>query len=298
MLPDITLIALGLALNRTYFRDQANWLALEKLTYFVLFPALLFVTVSRTPLVAGQAAPALAAALGAVGLGMVLGYSARVALKPDPAQFASAVQCAFRFNSYVFLALSHRLAGDTGLALAALIIGVAVPPINIAAVWPLARNSGGSIMGELIRNPLLIATLAGLSVNLSGLVLPDLLSTSLQRLGAASLVLGLLSVGAGLRVGRSANQDPARQASARRLIIWMTAVKLAAMPLAALALARMLALEPLSAKVVLAYAALPTAPSAYILASRMGGDGALVAVIISVSLGGAVIAIPFWLAML
>jgi predicted permease len=298
LLPDLTLIAIGLALNRTFFREAAAWQAIEKLTYFILFPALLFSTVSRTPIVAAEATPVLAAALGAALVGMVLGYAAKPLLRPDPTQFASAVQCAFRFNSYVFLALSHRLAGDAGLALAALIIGVAVPPINVAAVWPLARNAGGPVLGELVRNPLLVATVAGLACNLSGLSLPDLAQTSLQRLGSASLVLGLLSVGAGLRFGESVSQDPARRASARKLIVWISLVKLAAMPLAALVLVRLLSLEPLPAQIVLAFAALPTAPASYILASRMGGDGALVAVIISVSLAGAAISLPLWLALL
>ncbi|MFM8546811.1 MAG: AEC family transporter, partial [Betaproteobacteria bacterium] len=132
----------------------------------------------------------------------------------------------------------------------------------------------------------------------SGLSLPDLAQTSLQRLGSASLVLGLLSVGAGLRFGESVSQDPARRASARKLIIWISLVKLAAMPLAALVLVRLLSLEPLPAQIVLAFAALPTAPASYILASRTGGDGALVAVIISVSLAGAAISLPLWLALL
>ena len=298
MLPDIALIVLGLALRRTFFRDQAAWLALEKLTYFVLFPALLFVTVSRTPIVAADAGPVLAAVFGAVGVGMLLGYAAQPLLKPDPTQFASAVQCAFRFNSYVFLAIAYRLAGDSGLALAAIIIGVAVPPINIAAVWPLARHAGGPILIELVRNPLLVATLAGLAFNISGLTLPDLLAKNLERLGAASLVLGLLSVGAGLRLGGLATDDAERRASAHKLLLWITSVKLLAMPLAALVLVRLLGLEPLPAQIVVAYAALPTAPASYILASRMGGDGSLVAVLITLSFAGALAAIPLWLALL
>jgi malonate transporter len=298
LLPDLALIALGWVLHRTLLREPTFWSGLEKLTYFILFPALLFVTVSRTPILPAEAIPVLAAALGAVAGAMMLAYAARALLRPDTRQFASGVQCAFRFNSYIFLALSHRMAGDPGLALAALIIGVAVPPINVAAVWPLARTSGEPLMRELIRNPLLVATVAGLIANLAGIRLPGLLATSLDRLGSASLVLGLLSVGAGLKLGQSAAIDPGLRASALRLIAWFSSVKLFAMPLFALALVRVFELDPMPAQIVVVYAALPTAPAAYVLATRMGGDGALVAALISVSLVGSAFTIPFWLAWL
>jgi predicted permease len=295
--PDLTLIAIGFALHRSYFRDQAFWPVLEKLTYFVLFPALLFATVSRTPIQAAEAGPTLAAALGAVAAGVVLGYLARPVLKPDERQFASGVQCAFRFNSYVFLALSHRLAGEAGLSLAAVIIGIAVPPINVAAVWPLARNAGSGLAKELARNPLLVATMAGLIANLLGVRLPELAENTLLRLGSASLVLGLLSAGAGLRMGAFAERDPAVRARTLKLAGWFIAVKLAAMPLVALGLSQLLKLPPVPAQIVVAYAALPTAPAAYILASRMGGDGAFVAMLVSATLIASAFALPFWIAL-
>lgn len=297
LLPDLTLIAIGFALNRSFLRDAAFWPVLEKLTYFVLFPALLFVTVSRTPIDPQLAGPALGAVLGAIAAGMVLGYLAQPILKPDARQFASGVQCAFRFNSYVFLALSHRLAGEAGLSLAAVIIGVAVPPINVAAVWPLARNAGGGIARELVRNPLLVATVAGLAANLLGLRLPSLAATTFERLGSASLVLGLLSAGAGLRLGAFTSADRRAQSKTLTLATWFVAVKLAAMPAVALLLARWLDLPPLSAQIVVAYAALPTAPASYILASRMGGDGAFVALLVSATLIASALALPFWIAL-
>ncbi len=292
------MIAVGFALSRIVFRDESFWIVVEKLTYFVLFPSLLFVTVWRTPIVAGTALPVLGAVLGAIAVGIILGYAAQPILRPNPRQFASGVQCAFRFNSYVFLALSYRLSSGEGLALSAVILGVAVPILNIAAVWPLARNTQGRLLGELARNPLLVATLAGLLANMAGLPLPALAVTTFERLGAASLALGLLSVGAGLRLGAIATGDAASRSSAVRLAVWLTSVKLIAMPLAALALVRWMDLNPVAAAIVVAYAALPTAPSAYILASRMGGDGPLVAALISLSLIGSAFALPFWLAML
>ena len=81
------------------------------------------------------------------------------------------------------------------------------------------------------------------------------------------------------------------------LAAWFLAVKLIAMPLVAFTLTQLLALPPVPAQIAVAYAALPTAPAAYILASRMGGDGAFVAMLVSATLIASALALPFWIAL-
>ena len=295
LLPDLALVALGVALYRTTQWGREFWQGLEKLTYYLLFPALLFGSIVRTRFEASEALPAVGIALAAVAGGIVLAWLARPVLRPVAVQFASGAQCAFRFNSYVLLALSQRIGGESGLALAAVIVGFSIPPINVAAVYPLARASGARFGGELVRNPLILATVAGLAANFADLQLPEIAGATLSRLGSASLALGLLAAGAGLRFEGPAGGDTASRASAARLTVWFTAVKFAAMPLLALGLARWVGLPPLATQVVVIYASMPTSSSAYILASRMGGDGAFTAFLISVSLLASLAALPFWL---
>lgn len=295
--PDIALILLGLVLRRAQFGEPAFWTSLERLIYFVLFPALLFITIARRPLEFDLAGPVLGSAIGAALAGIALAHAVRLFFSVDARQFASGVQCAFRFNSYVLLALAERVGGAEGLALAALIMGFSVPLLNLAAVYPLARNGGGGVLRELARNPLVLATLLGLMLNLSGLSLPGLAVSTLERLGAASLALGLLAAGAGLRLEHLRTGDPMVQQSALRLTIWFTAIKLAAMPALGLLLATVLGLDGTSRAIVVLYASMPTAPAAFILASRMGGDGPFVAWLISVSLIGSAFALPLWLSL-
>lgn len=295
LFPDISLIAIGWLLHRHGRLPESFWEGAERLVYFVLFPALLFGAIVRNPLSAGESAPMLTAALGALAVGIALGYAARPALRPDPMQFASGVQCAFRFNSYITLALALRIGGSEGLSLAALIVGFVVPVANLAAVFALARQSGAGVLRELARNPLVLATLAGLLAKSAGLRLPEPVDATLVRLGQAALTLGLLCVGAGLRLEGRPDADPARRASAIRLTAWFTASKLVAMPLTALAIGGALALAPLPLAIAVMFASMPTAPAAYVLASRMGGDARFVAFLISVSTIASLLALPFWL---
>ena len=80
--------------------------------------------------------------------------------------------------------------------------------------------------------------------------------------------------------------------------LWWTAVKLAALPAVAWWVADALGLSPLERQVAVALAAVPTAPSAYILAMRMGGNGAAVALLISSGTLVAALTLPVWLGLI
>jgi malonate transporter and related proteins len=187
----------------------------------------------------------------------------------------------------VALALAERLAGPTGVAGMALLVAICVPVCNVAAVYPLARHGGHHIGRELLRNPLILGTVGGLLANLAGLRLPDPIGLTMQRIGNAALPLGLMAVGAGLQLGGIA--------AAPKLAASLLAIRHAALPLAAIALLSVLVLPPAHAAVLLAFAAMPTASSAYVLAARMGGDGPFVAGLVSLSTLLGMLTLPLWL---
>jgi malonate transporter and related proteins len=297
LLPDFALILLGAALRRAMHLGDHFWSGLEKLIYFVLFPALLFNAIARVPIEPAGAAPLVLTGAGILGSGMLLGLLAR-GLFPalTPISFASQFQCAFRYNSYIGLAVAGKLYGAAGIASMGLLVGTMVPLANIASVWMLARHGEAGIWKELSRNPLILATFAGLAWNLAGLPYPDPARQFLGRLSEASIALGLLAVGAALKLGGSLAPTHGERSLGIRLAAgYLLVVKLAVLPLVAITLARLLALTPLNAGVVLAFAALPTATSAYILAQRMGGDGARVAWLVSASTLIAMVTLPAWL---
>ncbi|GAA5234421.1 AEC family transporter [Verticiella sediminum] len=286
--PDFLLLALGLALRHRLGFDARFFSEVERLVYYILFPALLFQTILARPIDLGQAADLLQACLLLMAAGAGLSWLALV-LRPDPVRFASVVQCGFRFNSYLALALAHSMGGADGAAVMALLIGFGVPLANFLAVYALARHGGSSLLGALLRNPLFVTTLLALVANFSGLVLPEPVDIFLRRLGAAALALGLICVGASLTVHSARGSE--------KLVGWMMAVKLLALPLVAVLIGRIPALDlsPLEQNMLLLFAALPTASSAYVLAARMGGDGRLVALLISLGTVASLVTIPLWM---
>ena len=294
LLPDFALILLGYGLRRGMPLGDHFWPGLEKLVYFVLFPALLFNAITKTPL-SFAAVPLIGVGAAAMAGGMLLGLLARWLFPLTPISFASQFQCAFRFNAYIGLAVAAKLHGAAGIAAMGLLAGGMVPFANIAAVWMLARHGETSVWRELAKNPLFLSTLLALVWNLAGLPVPAPLGQFLGRLAEAAIALGLLAVGAALKLrGALGNQGSGGRGAAA----WFLAVKLVAMPLVALAAARATGLGGVHFDVVIAFAALPTASSAYILAQRMGGDGARVAWLISAGTLLGMLTLPLWLAFL
>lgn len=275
LLPDFALIAIGYLICRHTPLDRTVWDGVERLVYYLLFPALLFGAIVRHPLALGDAWPLATASAVITGTGIVLAFALRAWPGVPAGQHAAGSQVAFRFNSYVALAVAERVAGAPGLAAIALVIALAVPMVNLAAVWSLARQGGQGFARELLRNPLILATVSGLAFNLAGLSLPDMAVATLQRIGGAALPLGLMAVGAGLRLG--ALQDAPRLAGA------LLGIRHVLLPLVALACVFTLGLPPVHQAVMVLFAGLPTAPSAYVLATRMGGQGSYVAGLVTVS---------------
>ncbi|HSV36501.1 MAG TPA: AEC family transporter [Ramlibacter sp.] len=294
LFPDFSLILCGYLVCRYTALNRTVWEQVEALVYFFLFPVLLFQSIVKSPLDLGAASSLIGAGLltGVAGIALAYALPHLPGLRRhiDAREHAASAQVAFRFNSFIGLALAERLAGPQGLLLIAVLIGVCVPLFNVAAVWPMARHSQQHFVKALLRNPLIIATVTGLAANVSGVSIPPWLDPTLGRIGAASIALGLMAAGAGMQFGTLAR--------AKTLAVSVLAIRHFLLPLIAFGLARLWRLDPAQTTVLLAFSALPTASSAYVLAARMGYNGAYVAGLVTLSTLLGMLSLPFALGVL
>jgi predicted permease len=294
LFPDFSLILCGYLLCRYTALNRSVWEPVEALVYFFLFPVLLFQSITKSPLDIAAASRLMGAGWGQGISGIALAY----ALPHVPGlrrwivarDHASSAQIAFRFNSFIGLALADRIAGAQGLQLIAVLIGVCVPLFNIGAVWPMARNAQRGFVRELVRNPLIISTASGLVANLMGFSMPHWLDPTVTRIGAASLALGLMAAGAGMQMGALAR--------AKVLAVCVLSIRHLLLPVVALGMSRLFALDSVQTTILLAFSALPTASSCYVLAARMGYDGEYVAGLVTLSTLLGMLSLPFALGVL
>ncbi|UXZ54104.1 AEC family transporter [Halomonas sp. 7T] len=291
--PLFLLILLGAAIGYGRWPNSAFWPQMERLIYFMLFPAMLVSTlatadVSQVPVV--RLALVLLGAMGLFGLGL---WYFRDWLRLSPAAFTSVFQGAVRFNTYVGVAGAAALHGSLGATTAAVAVAIMVPVVNVMCVasFVAAGTLGSAGLGKsaiaLAKNPLILACLAGIALNLTGVGLPGWSQDTMELLGGAALPLGLVAVGVALRPSALLRVD--------RGVVATNSIKLLLMPAFVLCLAWALGLDAVSRDVALLFAALPTATSAYILARQLGGDAEMMAAIITGQTLLAMLTLPLWL---
>lgn len=290
LLPVFSVIGLGVAARSAGFPGDGFWRPAERLTYYLLFPALLAMTLAKAELTAlpvGRMAAGIAAAIGFVSL---LAFAAKPFLAIEGPRFTSLYQGTIRMNTYVGLALASRLSGETGLDHAAVAIAVIVPLVNLACVVSLARfgsrqdGSALPIVRSVLTNPLILGSLIGLVLNVTNVGSPPILGDAATILGRAALPFGLLAVGAALRW-----QYVAECRLAESVVCF---VKLLALPALTAVLLGRLGVSGVALTIGVLFTALPTAPSAYLLARELGGDAEAMAALLSVQTVLALFTLP------
>jgi predicted permease len=294
LLPVFLLIMLGFALRRWLIADDTHWVGLERLLYYVMFPALLIESLARADLskvpVLAVGGTLLAAVLLMTALCLAVRPLLNRALGADDAAFTSLFQGATRWQTFVALAVAGNLYGDLGLALASVAMVAMIPVLNALAVWVLARYAAPgrpdwhSVVRAIVQNPFIWACIIGLALNPLAAWIPGPAHAFIDALGRSSLALGLLIVGAGLRIGELL----------RPSAVMFTAclLKLVLMPAIAVAIGVALGLSGTNLSVVACCASVPASSNSYVLARQMGGDAPLMAQILTFQTALASVTMP------
>ena len=290
ILPVFGLIFLGTGLKAAGALAPAFWEGAERLTYFLLFPALLLTTLASAEFGDLEVLP-MTAAIAVAVLAMAAGLlAARPWLEMGGATFTSLFQGSIRFNTYIGLAAASGALGAAGLAAAAVAVALLVPLGNLLSVAALAWHAASArprpaeVLRQLALNPLILASAFGIAINIGGLELPPVVDPLLTVLGRGALPLGLLAVGAGL--------DFAAARLGGRPLALACLLKLAILPALTALGCWVFGAAGVAAAVAVLFNGLPTAPSAYILARQMGGEARLMASIITAQVALSAITLP------
>ncbi len=211
LLPVFLLIVMGFGLRRYLMKEDAHWIGLERLVYFVLLPALLIETLSRANLssvpIGGVGGALLLAVLIVSALCLALRPFLATTLGVDGPAFTSLFQSATRWQTFAALAIANNLYGDVGVALASVAMVAMIPILNVMCVAVLARYARPQRLAwpqmllTIAQNPLIWACVIGLALNLTRLPVPGVAHDLADALGRSTLAIGLLVVGAGLQIG-------------------------------------------------------------------------------------------------
>lgn len=296
LLPIFIVILAGYVFRRVRFPGDEFWIYAERITYFVLFPALLLQNIATATLDLRAFLPMVAALYAAILAMTGLVFLMRPWRQYGPKAFTSFFQGSIRFNSYVGLSAAFSLFGSEGLLLSAAALAVMIPLINILCVTVLVafsdreKKNWRSVLSGVARNPLILSCVAGIALNLSGIGLPGIASDTLSLFGRASLPIGLMALGAGL--------DIASVRTDGKIMAVNCTLKLLILPAFMWTASRIMDLSPMATAVTVLFAALPGAPASFILARQYGGDIRLMANIVTVQVLVSMLTMPFIMALI
>ena len=279
LIPIFSLIVIGYLFKKISFPSHDFWPMADKLTYYILMPALLIFTLSKAK-IDSSSITFISVCLLAIFITMIILMIFNKISPTQNSSFTSIVQGGIRFNTYVFLAISGSIFGDTGLVLSAIILTFAIPFINILCVTIFALYSDNSkldfmyLIKSIIKNPLIIGCVVGGAINFFAIPIHVSLGNLLEILSKAALPLGLLSIGYALVLKdlKSAKKDMFISCLAKFIIL----------PLFIYFFGKMFGLDDIMISILVLFSVLPTAPSSFILARQLGGDISLMTSIITV----------------
>lgn len=296
IIPVFIAIFIGNGLRRINILPNDFWSGLEKLCFFLLYPALIFVTINRadfSELSFGKILFALSVAICLMSLLTLSLWPVFKRLNVSAPTFSSVFQSSIRWNGFLALVIAENMFPPEAAALVGLVMAAIIVPVNVFSVAAIAWFTAAdpnfrSVMKQIVANPLIIA--AGLGILLRYLPggIPNPIMDGLQLLARAALGMGLLSIGAGLRM-----RDLFRPAIA---VYVPTILKLLVFPFLVVSAALLFGVRGPELSYLALCASVPTAMNGYVLARQMGGDADNYAITVTVQTVVAFFSIPMVLA--
>lgn len=276
VLPIVLIALIGTLIRKKWLISDEFWRGLEKLSFYLLFPSVLFSSVYKLELPSLEFFR-LVTALTISNLiisALAIYYQTKENYKK--VQFTSLFQGVTRYNNYILFALSSALFGDLGLSVVASISPYMIILTNVTAIMCFAhyipQNSGGVskklsvliMFRSIITNPLIIASLIGFMFNYFKIDLNSGVQKTLDSLANSALTVGMLIVGASLKFKIKPENI--------KIIISTSFIKLIIMPIITFIILWIMGISGIAKSIGILFSCLPCASSAYILSRQLGGD--------------------------
>jgi predicted permease len=275
ILPLFLIALLGSVIRRKWLTSDEFWRGLEKLSFYILFPTVLFEHSSKVDFTSTEF---LKLTLSLVVSNLIVAallviYQAKY--NYDRVQFTSVFQGGTRYNNYIFFAVGSALFGDTGLVIISTISPYLLILTNITAIMCFYYYLPGSdnlnigkgtilLAKSIILNPFILASIIGFAVNYFNIILNTGISNTIETIADSAFAIGMLIVGAGIKFKIEPKYF--------RQIIATSCVKLMVTPIITFMVIWFMSVSGTAKSVGILFSCLPCASSSYILSRQLGGD--------------------------
>ncbi|QZX99640.1 AEC family transporter [Halobaculum rubrum] len=273
----LALLAAGVVARRAGLLTPRRRDTLTDAAFYLALPALVYSSTYAQPLGELLSVRLVAGVVGALAVGIAVSWFVHRRRADAAARSVAVVQSYHANLGFLGLPLVAATFGadavEAGKASVILGMGALVHVPATVTILSIVNDADADLASEavsLLRNPVLVALVAGLTSAAVGWTPPGAVATGLSWLGELALPLALLGVGASLVLDGVSIDYPTVGA--------VTGMKLLAMPLIAFAVFSVLGGDPSTVRAGVVMFAMPTAVSTFVYASALGGDDGLASV--------------------
>lgn len=292
VLPLLLLVLVGYGCKQKRFFSAETLKQMNKLVFTLLIPATLLKSILNSSIEDAIEPEYLLFMLAGVFTMITLAIliSNKVCERKD--QKGVMAQAIFRGNSVLFgIPVIQMLYPNEPIVLTTSMIALIVPIYNLCAVVTLQLHAGmksdiKSLIVPVLKNPMVIATLVGFTIKLSGISMPVAVLKTIAEIGNAANPIGLIVLGASFEL-------PAISQNLKKLSL-IAGLRMIVCPLVMMSLAIALGYRQIELATVMVLFGAPTAVSSYATAVQMKGDGQLASQAVMLTTSISVITIFTW----
>lgn len=274
---------LGIFLRRIKLLDPHTIAAINKLIFKCFLPILIFYNIYNTKLEEIDSYSYMYLVIG----GILIVFAVLMLLVPifekDRKKCGVIIQAGFRSNFVLFgIPVATLLLGEDHTGAVSLLIAVVIPLFNMLSVADLEYFRGQNINLKnvgigIIKNPLIIASILGILVNLSRLQFITCVESTISGVSKIATPLALIALGAEFKL--DAIKDYWKQLATGLVL------RLLIVPMLMIVAASVLGIYGEEFVAILIVFSAPVAVNSYIMAEMMDGDGTLASQLVFYSTG-------------
>lgn len=258
----LIVIAGGYIIGRINLIGPQGAGALSKLTFSVFTPCLLVTVLARADVRTLFSAALATSALAAIGCAVLFAVISRLALRRSTSETViGALSSSYVNGGYLGLALAVYVLGDAAYSAPIVLLQVLILAPIALTVLDIATSGEarvGRILLQPVKNPIVIASVFGVLLAVTGIELPSVMMEPLELVGAAAVPAVLIGFGISLH-----GQRVLAPGSDRRSVLIASVIKVFLMPLVAWVIGSAFALPPEVLRAVVVMAALPVAQNVF-----------------------------------
>lgn len=296
IIPLIVFMGVGYLFKRMHIAREQTFYELNKICFRCFLPIMIFYNIYQSDLKADFTPSVLAYAIVSVFAVFFATVILICCCFRSSLNRSVIIQGIYRSNFVLFgMEVTRTICGENQMGMASILVAVVIPIFNVLAVilfecFGSQKKSKLAVLKGIAKNPLIIASVAGILVKYSGFSFVPTVDSILTTMSKIATPLALMCLGGTFSFQKVQNY--------RRELLYVCLGRLVIVPLIFVSIAVFLGYRDSNLVALMVMYSSPTAVSSFSMAGEMGGNGELAGMIVVFTSIFSILTIFLWVCVL